>query len=629
MSERRESRGDALKGGGGGTESLLAGASKRSKAKERRQPALVAGLRAQLLASKTPAATSCRPVRTASKASKLVEAEPAATPPPGSLAKGDTSKRGERNPEAAPEPEDEDAMDWEPTESEVLSSLHEMRRGAMLLHEPNGVAVPAAKAKAKADALALHLVVDTNIFLCHLNFVRALADDRRRPLRLHVAWTVLQELDFMKTNGDGAKKRLEVLARKAVKLIYELSQDERVRIQTLDEWRRCAHRLPADNGDDRILQWCLDLQERPWNDPAAAGVDVVLLTNDINLCNKAKACGVRALPKEPFADAFLAGGDRPRAAPPAPRSEDPPVNAGNAARVPVASALQSQGAPLSRTAEVVERVLEDEADFVARLEECLLEPLSKVLEHEMEAAFDALWRQIVLVKPPWSLADVLRCVDKHWIAVFSYVYPAEWRRDADHLRTVLYRAGAAGRRPLDAQSQSQVLDRAAALLRALRDGGGGGRNRFRPEGLPQRLEALERLRPFRPEAVPEVIPEAIPDADPDAVLQLLHRLWQRLDAVCGSPTTADDRQVLERLLTSLDETMAAFVAAPGEAAAARALGRRLAEAARRLDVDVDADADVLGRRLVALVGAGRRRERLRLVENGLHQLRAFGQRLRS
>ena len=48
------------------------------------------------------------------------------------------------------------------------------------------------------------------------------------------------------------------------------------------------------------------------------------------------------------------------------------------ARVPVASALQSQGAPLSRTAEVVERVLEDEADFVARLEECLLEPLSKV-----------------------------------------------------------------------------------------------------------------------------------------------------------------------------------------------------------------------------------------------------------
>ncbi len=72
-----------MKGGGGGTESLLAGASKRSKAKERRQPALVAGLRAQLLASKTPAATSCRPVRTASKASKLVEAEPAATPPPG------------------------------------------------------------------------------------------------------------------------------------------------------------------------------------------------------------------------------------------------------------------------------------------------------------------------------------------------------------------------------------------------------------------------------------------------------------------------------------------------------------------------------------------------------------------
>jgi hypothetical protein len=44
----------------------------------------------------------------------------------------------------------------------------------------------------------------------------------------------------------------------------------------------------------------------------------------------------------------------------------------------------------------------------------------------MESAYDTMWQKIVLVKPKrirpsWSLHDIFRCIDKHWIAVFGMV----------------------------------------------------------------------------------------------------------------------------------------------------------------------------------------------------------------
>ena len=35
------------------------------------------------------------------------------------------------------------------------------------------------------------------------------------------------------------------------------------------------------------------------------------------------------------------------------------------------------------------------------------------------------WKQIVVIKPPWTLSDILICMRKHWIAVFGFVMPAE------------------------------------------------------------------------------------------------------------------------------------------------------------------------------------------------------------
>lgn len=53
-----------------------------------------------------------------------------------------------------------------------------------------------------------------------------------------------------------------------------------------------------------------------------------------------------------------------------------------------------------------------------------------------QAYDDEIWLHIVLVKPPWKLADIFRCVEKHWIAVFGYVYPKDMRDKMDHLHSV-------------------------------------------------------------------------------------------------------------------------------------------------------------------------------------------------
>ncbi len=51
-----------------------------------------------------------------------------------------------------------------------------------------------------------------------------------------------------------------------------------------------------------------------------------------------------------------------------------------------------------------------------------------------------MWKHIVLKKPPWSLLDVLQCVEKHWIAVFGFVYPKDMRTKCDQLRIMFKQA---------------------------------------------------------------------------------------------------------------------------------------------------------------------------------------------
>jgi len=43
----------------------------------------------------------------------------------------------------------------------------------------------------------------------------------------------------------------------------------------------------------------------------------------------------------------------------------------------------------------------------------------------MIKVYDTSWKQIVVIKPPWTLSDILICLRKHWIGVFGFVMPME------------------------------------------------------------------------------------------------------------------------------------------------------------------------------------------------------------
>lgn len=74
----------------------------------------------------------------------------------------------------------------------------------------------------------------------------------------------------------------------------------------------------------------------------------------------------------------------------------------------------------------------------------------------MKAAFDDLWLHIVIVKPPWTnLYDILKCFEKHWIAVFGCIYPKDLQTKLDILKN-LWRSSKAAPALDDAQRESLI-----------------------------------------------------------------------------------------------------------------------------------------------------------------------------
>lgn len=54
----------------------------------------------------------------------------------------------------------------------------------------------------------------------------------------------------------------------------------------------------------------------------------------------------------------------------------------------------------------------------------------------MKRVYEDLWINIVKIKPPWKFLDTLQCFEKHWIAVFSYVYSKDFKHKLEQLVTI-------------------------------------------------------------------------------------------------------------------------------------------------------------------------------------------------
>ncbi|XP_048364857.1 transcriptional protein SWT1-like isoform X2 [Sphaerodactylus townsendi] len=71
------------------------------------------------------------------------------------------------------------------------------------------------------------------------------------------------------------------------------------------------------------------------------------------------------------------------------------------------------------------------------LEKSLGEVLSSILQTEMKIAYGDLWTEVVYRTPPWTLADLLECYKKHWIAVFGLIIPRSFLSTIEYLSTQL------------------------------------------------------------------------------------------------------------------------------------------------------------------------------------------------
>jgi rRNA-processing protein FCF1 len=198
----------------------------------------------------------------------------------------------------------EDAMEWEPTESEVLNSVHQLRKNSSLpqtqitdiryLHTSR---LP-VKQNNLIKTVVLHVVIDTNIFLSHLPVVKTLVEDScQNKVQIFVPWMVLQELDLIKTKAEH-KNKLEVMARKAAMFINiqtSILKNPCFRIQTLSEYNSCINLSSDENADDKILQWCINLKKEIQE-------NILLLSNDIIFSAKASANGIQAMLSQDFVD---------------------------------------------------------------------------------------------------------------------------------------------------------------------------------------------------------------------------------------------------------------------------------------------------------------------------------------
>ncbi|XP_052593118.1 transcriptional protein SWT1 isoform X2 [Peromyscus californicus insignis] len=265
--------------------------------------------------------------------------------------------------------------------------------------------VPSSAANTATDKKLL-IVIDTNILMNHLKFVKILKTTEIPgfdTLVLLIPWVVVQELDRMK-----AGKLLKHVQHKAIPAIHFIndslkSQDRKLWGQSLQLASQKLYGLSDENNDDRVLKCCLQYQELF---PCSL---VILCTDDRNLRTKGLISGVKSLSKEELDSEILSLA----------------LNT-NMCHQPCISKqqLKAETAPVEETSKeestnsglaiLLERIICD-------LEKSLGTALSSILETEMKIAFGDLWMEVLYLKPPWTLINLLQCFKKHWLAVFGLV----------------------------------------------------------------------------------------------------------------------------------------------------------------------------------------------------------------
>ncbi|KAM6456552.1 transcriptional protein SWT1 isoform 1-T1 [Liasis olivaceus] len=253
------------------------------------------------------------------------------------------------------------------------------------------------------------IVIDTNIMISHLEFIKYLKNADIPGIGrflLLIPWVVLQELDNLKRG-----KILANVGQKAIPAVHFIytclkNQDPKLWGQSMQLASQKTQGFSTENNDDRVLQCCLQYQNLY---PQA---EVILLTDDKNLCNKALVSEIKAYSKADLVAAF---------------QKMTPQG------IIISEDTSSDKLGKDRYPKAEKNSTDHLSEIIFDMEKSLGDVLSSILETELKIAFGDLWIEVVYHKPPWTLATVLECYKKHWVAVFGQVISRSFLSTIEYL----------------------------------------------------------------------------------------------------------------------------------------------------------------------------------------------------
>ncbi|XP_050479146.1 transcriptional protein SWT1 isoform X1 [Bombus huntii] len=333
-------------------------------------------------------------------------------------------------------------MDWEPLEDEkIMFEVQAVRTQLCTENNVNTTCnIPSNTSKypllsEQQAKRHLYIVVDTNVFLSNIDAVELAREAIFKTYDhsiITIPWTVIRELDYIKDdNGKSRPISLCFNARKAINYINKLfsSKQSYVIGQTPEDVAKNKERFSIDCPDDEILQTCLQIRD--------LGKSVVLLSYDVNLCNKAMIYDIVTLgrndPLEKVDYLNATNVNKPLSI----------SNNGNRERISLNStSIMCEELQLSD--EIYEDIKSVIRDF-----------LTVIVSKEMYALYGSSWEKYVIIKPPWTTVTVLQCAVKHWIAATS----ESFRRAAEYILKELLQIFKDISGPKTLKENSYILDK--------------------------------------------------------------------------------------------------------------------------------------------------------------------------
>ncbi|EZA48629.1 hypothetical protein DMN91_012249 [Ooceraea biroi] len=314
-------------------------------------------------------------------------------------------------------------MDWEPMKTEEILLEVEVARTQLsnkyYVDEVNRITrnnkelIQPGRLESQNEE-ALHVVVDTNVFLTNLDVIEQVRNTDRKPRPfIVIPWTVICELDLLK---DRHREELKAKVRRAITFIHKhlASKHPRFIGQTHEEAVKNKKDFSLKSPDDEILQCCL--QMRDLQKP------VILLSYDINLCNKAMIHNI---------DTLEHGGSLEK-------TVDSTV--------------------LTEELDLTDDVFEDTKAVMKNF-------LSTIVTKQMSEIYGATeWKMYVIIKPPWTVVTALKCAIKHWIAAVSDSFRRQSESILKELLPAFDRAPAGGRKLRDVE---HILEKCSDLLQTV------------------------------------------------------------------------------------------------------------------------------------------------------------------